>query len=360
VADVKITALPPGTATATSLVPVVNGGTTQRVTVQSIVDLATANVPPGTVDTTGNAVGVTQDPALPLDKAVGELLDRGVFNNYGATLTVLTVQSPLWAPGNVGGDGTILANGAAFGELYYGSLISRDATGRATVTGGYQLPVPTEQGYLRADQDPSSGWYFAEPVILSDVEPPTPPGDPQLPTIWAKPVDAANVTASKGLTLAQVQAEIDAKLADLPTGGAVDNAATLAAIRTALNGGVEPPPDITTWTPCPLGGVFPGPQSSTVEAIQLNGVIYFRGSFVMPTLQPTQASQGGFAYLLLPPGFARPSVDTRTIITGRTSPSATAPTIGWAAVRASAAGFISVLCPGCDTVYFDNASVRVV
>jgi hypothetical protein len=187
VSDIKISALPAGTAQPTGIIPVVNSGVTQRVTVKDIVDLATANVPAGTVDTAGNPVGITESAVLPIPQAIEEIIAKAVFNNYGASLSVLSVQSPSWSSGNVGGDGTILANGAAFGELFYGSLIGRDASGRASVTGGYQLPTPTEQGYLRADQDPATGWYFAEPVIVSDTPPPTPPGDPALPVLWIDP-----------------------------------------------------------------------------------------------------------------------------------------------------------------------------
>lgn len=189
-ADQKISQLPPGAATATSILPVVNGTTTQRVTVKQIVDLATANVPAGTIDTTGNTTGITEGAALPIDQVLREVIDKAAFNQYGANHSILTVSSPDWAPGAWGGDGTIQAGGVAAGEvltgtLYYGALI--DLNSRAVVSEGYQLPLPTQQGYLRADQDPASGWYFAEPVIVSDTEPPTPPGDPALPMLWIDP-----------------------------------------------------------------------------------------------------------------------------------------------------------------------------
>jgi hypothetical protein len=160
-----------------------------------------------------------------------------------------------------------------------------------------------------------------------------------------------------------VQSEIDAKLAALPAGEAVDTAAIAAAIlpdiRKTLNGGVVPPPDITTWTPCPITSfINPKPQSSTVEVIQLNGVLYFRGSFLMPAGSPTTSAAGGFAYLELPAGFTRPKADTRVILLGRVSPGAPAPVIGVGEVR-SAISLINVMVPGCDTIYFDNVSVRI-
>ena len=186
-ADIRITALPAGTAAQTGIVPVVNSGVTQRITIKDIVDLALANVPKGTVNTVGNSVGLTANAALPIDVAIGEIIGKAAFVNYGAYFSSLIVQSPLWTSGNFNGDGVVAANSGVFGELFYGSLLTPDAQGRATATGGYQMPLPTEQGYLRADQDPASGWYFAEPVVVSDTEPPTPPGDPALPTLWIDP-----------------------------------------------------------------------------------------------------------------------------------------------------------------------------
>jgi hypothetical protein len=361
-ADVKISALPNGVAAATSIVPVVNGTTTQRVTVKSIVDLATAAMPSGTVDTTatGPITGLTASPNLPIQQWSEEMSLKAAFKDTPVTFTRVRLQDLSGGTGvgdPIGGDGWVLADYGYFGTLNYGNQ-----PGRAAVD-GYVLPTPTQQGYLRADLDPASGWYFAEPVIVSDTAPPTPPGDPALPTIWAKPVDAASAPASKGITLAQVQSEIDAKLAALPAGEAVDTAAIAAAIlpdiRKTLNGGVVPPPDITTWTPCPITSfINPKPQSSTVEVIQLNGVLYFRGSFLMPAGSPTTSAAGGFAYLELPAGFTRPKADTRVILLGRVSPGAPAPVIGVGEVR-SAISLINVMVPGCDTIYFDNVSVRI-
>jgi hypothetical protein len=359
-ADVKITALPTGVATATSIVPVVNGTTTQRVTVKSIVDLATASMPSGTVDTTatGPITGLTASPNLPIQQWSEEMALKAAFQSQPVLFTRVDITGPGDLGDFGGGAGWLSSTSAVFGTLLYGS----GGPIRAGGAPGYELPTPTQQGYLRADLDPASGWYFAEPVVVSDTQPPSPPGDPALPTIWAKPVDAASAPASKGITLAQVQSEIDAKLAALPAGEAVDTAAIAAAIlpdiRKTLNGGVVPPPDITTWTPCPIiAAIQPGPQTSTVEAIQLNGVLYLRGSFEMAAGQTTQASQGGLAYLQLPPAFARPSVGTRAFITGRTSPTATVPVLGTVNVRTN--GWLSVACGGCDTVYFDGASVRI-
>lgn len=185
-ADVKISALPAGTAAPGAVIPAVNaaGTTTQKITVQSIVDLAMANVPSGTINTVGNPVGLTQDPALPIQKWAEEMVLKAAFVDNQVTFNRVSVSSPSWSSGDVFGDGTVIANGGAFGELWYGALIGRD--GRAT-SPGYQLPTPTSEGYLRADQDPASGWYFAEPLIVSDTAPPAPPGSPAIPTLWIDP-----------------------------------------------------------------------------------------------------------------------------------------------------------------------------
>jgi hypothetical protein len=153
--------------------------------------------------TLGNGVGITEDAALPFQQWAEEIAERAAFNLYGADFNVLTVLSSTWASGNIGGDGTILANGIACGELYYGSLIGRDASGRAVPAGGYQMPTPTSEGYLRADTDPSSGWYFAEPVIVQDAEPDPPAGGSALwvngSTGEAKAWDGSAWASIKGL-----------------------------------------------------------------------------------------------------------------------------------------------------------------
>ena len=84
-ADVKISALPAGTAQPTGLIPVVNGGTTQRVTVKQLVDLALATVPSGTINTVGNPVGLTEDPALPIQQWAEEMVLRAAFRDTDVT-----------------------------------------------------------------------------------------------------------------------------------------------------------------------------------------------------------------------------------------------------------------------------------
>jgi hypothetical protein len=73
-------------------------------------------------------------------------------------------------------------------DFYYGGYVGPL---RADEPPGYVLPTPTAQGYLRSDLAPDSGWYFAEPVVVSDTQPPTPPGDPALPMLWINPTGTA-------------------------------------------------------------------------------------------------------------------------------------------------------------------------
>ncbi len=108
-----------------------------------------------------------------------------VFRDTSTTLARLTVSSPSWEAGNVYGDGNVVSQGGYFGELWYGALIARD--GKAT-TQGYAMPTPTGEGYLRSDTDPDTGWYFAEPVIVSDTEPPAPTGGG---AVWIDPTGDA-------------------------------------------------------------------------------------------------------------------------------------------------------------------------
>jgi hypothetical protein len=181
VADVRISALPAGTAQPTGLIPVVNGGTTQRVTVKQLVDLALANVPSGTINTVGNPVGLPEDPAMPVQTWAEQMVLKAAFKDTDVTFARVQATSPDWNPGDVFGNGNVIANGGAFGELWYGVLLARD--GKMT-SPGYQMPTPTGDGYLRSDLDPSTGWYFAEPVLISDTEPPAPTGGG---AIWVDP-----------------------------------------------------------------------------------------------------------------------------------------------------------------------------
>jgi hypothetical protein len=339
-ADQKISQLPPGAATATSILPVVNGTTTQRVTVKQIVDLATANVPAGTIDTTGNTTGVTEGAALPIDQVLREVIDKAAFNQYGASHSILTVSSPDWAPGSWGGDGTIQAGGVAAGEmltgtLYYGALI--DLNSRAVVSEGYQLPLPTQQGYLRADQDPASGWYFAEPVIVSDTEPPTPPGDPSLPVIWIDPTGtppeyiygvtvfeqdaepaagkdgdlwlstaasvAAGATTGDGsrITMQDVDREIENALTD-PSSAVLRELkdAIVAAALSRINGYTSKTPD------CEWQETTVAAGSGKVEASIRGGVLRLRGTVTLTTSKSTH-------FRTLPIGFPRPATGSATV-----------------------------------------------
>lgn len=177
-ADVKVSALPAGTATPTSLVPAVTGGVTQRVTVKSIVDLAST-----TVDTTksGGLVGITSSPNLPIQQWSDEMALKAAFQDRGVEFSRVKVNGPGDAGDSTGGEGWVISTAAYFGRLYYGSS---NPTPRAGEGPGYELPSPTGDGYLRCDQDPTTGWYFAEPVLVSGAEPPPPAGGN---AIWIDP-----------------------------------------------------------------------------------------------------------------------------------------------------------------------------
>jgi len=147
-----------------------------------------------TVDTVGSGdlVGITSSPNLPLQQWSEEMALKAAFQSTPVLFTRVDVQGSGDLSDFVGASGWISSPSAAFGNLYYGNLI-----GRADAP-GYELPTPTQQGYLRADLDPASGWYFAEPVIVSDTAPPTPPGDPALPTIWIDPTGPGVPDTSDG------------------------------------------------------------------------------------------------------------------------------------------------------------------
>jgi hypothetical protein len=140
-----------------------------------------------TVDTsaTGPVTGVTASSNLPLQQWSEEMSLKAAFKDTPVTFTRVRLQDLSGGGGAsdpIGGDGWVLADYGYFGNLQYGNQPGR-AAGE-----GYVLPTPTEEGYLRADQDPATGWYFAEPVLVSDTEPPAPAGGG---AIWIDPTGTA-------------------------------------------------------------------------------------------------------------------------------------------------------------------------
>lgn len=79
------------------------------------------------------------------------------------------------------------------GGIRYGGTIqtipslTRSGEVEVTYDGGFELPPPTENGYLRSDAD-DKNWYFAEPIIVADAEPPAPTPDMQAAgVLWIDP-----------------------------------------------------------------------------------------------------------------------------------------------------------------------------
>lgn len=221
-ADVKISALPAGVAVATGVLPVVNAGVTQQVTVKSIVDLATASMPSGTVDTTtsGGLVGITSSPNLSIQQWSEEMALKAAFQNNGVAFSRLQINGPGDTGDISGGEGWLVTTGAYIARLYYGAANER--TGEP----GYELPTPTGDGYLRSDLNPSTGWYFAEPVLISDTEPPAPGGGN---AIWIDPTGdstgtgtgTVEFTTSCPITVAEgpIVEQLDGTLIGLSTDG---------------------------------------------------------------------------------------------------------------------------------------------
>jgi len=104
-----------------------------------------------------------------------------------ATLGNLTVEGDILAP-----YGFLYTNNLTVGgEFYYGGGTLKAGQDPKAAT-GYRLPTPTGDGFLRSDADINTGWYFAEPVIVSDTTPPAPTGGS---AIWVDPTgDAAGAS----------------------------------------------------------------------------------------------------------------------------------------------------------------------
>jgi hypothetical protein len=301
-ADVKISALPAGTAQPTGLIPVVNGGTTQRVTVKQLVDLALATVPSGTINTVGNPVGLPEDPAMPVQTWAEQMVLKAAFKDTDVTFARVQATSPDWNSGDVFGNGNVIANGGAFGELWYGALLARD--GKMT-SPGYQMPLPTGDGYLRSDTDPVTGWYFAEPVLISDTEPPAPTGGN---AIWVDPT--ASPTTETNLPFSNVNPPVylDAPITETATSplGIVNNEYiepdVVGAVPVVVNGKryllplLEAPASTATRTPLFSFADEPVKQQADGSWIGLDntGMNYYQPE----TLAAVPILVGGKKYLL--------------------------------------------------------------
>jgi hypothetical protein len=181
-----------------------------------------------TVDTTGGEFAVLMDdvgdsgvsPTLPLQtyasitsSTIGNMVRTGsdaslrsilVANAMGVGVVVgdITVDDPgnatvLVVGPSAGGSAffaseTIHSGGIRTSGIVYG--IRRDPVGRA-VSGGYELPLPTGDGYLRSDPDEAEGWYFADPVVVSDTTPPAPAGGG---AVWIDPTGSGVPDTSDG------------------------------------------------------------------------------------------------------------------------------------------------------------------
>lgn len=280
-ADVKVSALPAGIVTAASLVPVVTGGTTQRVTAGSIAALSGG----GTLNTTAyvygnppydggatpvniNSIADAPNAAYPFQTYIdrleaamrtGEVLRKGSvaqvyrltvgdtsafggtarFNRsmiqgasyINASGTSLPTQYRTLAPEIQFGDGiaksnlTVNGNVSITGNLKYGGTITNGAL-RAIDPDDpnelipelaygeqFELPTPTQDGYLRADAD-DKNWYFAEPVLVSDTEPPAPTNGTG---IWIDPTGTAGPDPNAPFTNVNPPVYLDAPITETAT-----------------------------------------------------------------------------------------------------------------------------------------------
>ena len=148
----------------------------------------------GTVDTTGNAIGVTESQALALQTWVEEI--HGAIGNRAELRTDVEFDT-VEAFRLVCQAGAVIKGPlAVFGTIYYGGSPLKDADGNErSDPARYVFPTPTGDGYLRCDQDPAAGWYFAEPVIVSGTEPPAPAGGG---AVWIDPTGPGVPDTSDG------------------------------------------------------------------------------------------------------------------------------------------------------------------
>jgi hypothetical protein len=155
-----------------------------------------------------NSIAANPSPAYPLQEYINRLeaaLRSGQIANSGSSTALwrLTVGSSV----TIGG---LLS--VAGGIRYGGTLgpITR-ADEEPEYTGGFELPPPTQDGYLRADAD-DNNWYFHDPVIVSDTQPPEPP---VVGTLWVYPDGTA---PSENFSFVNPPVYADAPIVEQPNG----------------------------------------------------------------------------------------------------------------------------------------------
>jgi hypothetical protein len=351
-ADSKISQLPAGTAAPATLLPGVNGGVTQRVTVQQILDLVgVIEGPAGPAGPAGErgadgAPGPAGEPGLP-----GEAGPPGVDGAPGpqgepgkdALHIVSTTEPP---PGEEVGDLWINPDGAPaadFATTEYVDAATQQILSAATtafqerytkqeVDGLFVKQVdlvapPSLDGYATEQYvDDSIARAFSADLSQAQIESVISQIGPVDLTAYAKLDDAAQAITAQTVTLdANTLAVEDvggqkrlvvkvgsktfpvAYTTELANVAArIDTDAVREAVRSVMSGGQNIPPDMA-WTPCTkvLG-------SGLIEARVLNGMIQLRGELVY-----TSTALGSFATVQrLPADFPKPPAEQNVVAFG--------------------------------------------
>jgi hypothetical protein len=149
----------------------------------------------GSVQYTQNSLAAVASPSYPIQEYIDRLesaiaTSRIVVRGGNATLfranigTTLTVNGVLTATGGLRYGGTLTP------------VVTRDGEEdpEPEYTGGFEIPLPTVDGYLRSSDD-DNNWYFCEPVVVSENQ----PGDPKLGekrpvgTVWINPAGTSTI-----------------------------------------------------------------------------------------------------------------------------------------------------------------------
>ena len=116
---------------------------------------------------------------------------------------------------NVGNNTTIGGVLSVSGGIKYGGTISPlRADGEPEYFGGFELPPPTADGFLRSDAD-DENWYFSEPVIVSDTQPPDPKAKG---TLWVIPDGGLTVTPNQPFSSTNPPVYASAPVVEQPNG----------------------------------------------------------------------------------------------------------------------------------------------
>ena len=174
----------------------------------------------GSVQYAQNSLAAVASTAYPIQEYIDRLeaaiaANRLVSRGGNANLfrlnvgTTLTVNGVLTATGGIRYGGTLTPVVARDGE----------EDPEPEYAGGFELPLPTADGYLRSNAD-DNNWYFYDPVVVSSDQ----PGDPKIGedrpvgTLWINPTGSPTISPDQPFSNANPPVYVSAPVTEQASG----------------------------------------------------------------------------------------------------------------------------------------------